>query len=83
VNFHGETRNNDPHASTTDPDAPLSRTGQGKEANLAYLGHGLRDNRHGLMATVGTTAATGTAERDALGGLRKLRHQAANWSIGS
>ena len=65
VNFHGETRTNDTHASTTDPDAQLYRKGQGKEAKLAYLGHVLLDNRHGLVANVCATAATGTAEREA------------------
>ena len=65
MNFHGETRKNDTHASTTDPDAQLYRKGQGKEAKLAYLGHMLLDNRHGLVANVCATAATGTAERDA------------------
>ena len=65
VNFHGETRKNDTHASTTDPDAQLFRKGKGKEAKLAYLGHVLLDNRHGLVANVCATAATGTAERDA------------------
>jgi transposase len=65
VNFHGEARRNDTHASTTDPDAQLARKGQGKEAKLSYAGHVLLDNRHGLVANVCTTAATGTAERDA------------------
>jgi transposase len=65
VNFHGETRKNDTHVSTTDADAQLYRKGQGKEAKLAYLGHVLLDNRHGLVANVCATAATGTAERDA------------------
>jgi transposase len=65
VNFHGETRKNDTHASTTDPDAQLFRKGKGKEAKLAYLGHVLLDNRHGLVANVCATAATGTAEREA------------------
>jgi transposase len=65
VNFHGETRKNDTHASTTDPDAQLYRKGKGKEAKLAYLGHVLLDNRHGLVANVCATAATGTAEREA------------------
>jgi transposase len=32
VNFHGETRTNATHASTTDPDARLARKGSGKEA---------------------------------------------------
>ena len=65
VNFHGETRTNDTHASTTDPDALLARKGKGREAKLVYLGHVLLDNRHGLVANVCATAATGMAERDA------------------
>src|SRR6187200_891359 len=65
VNFHGESRRNDTHQSTTDPDAQLYRKGQVKEAKLAYLGHVLLDNRHGLVANVCATAATGTAEREA------------------
>jgi transposase len=65
VNFHGEARKNDTHQSTTDPDAMLARKGQGKEAKLSYAGHVLLDNRHGLVANVCVTAATGTAEREA------------------
>jgi transposase len=65
VNFHGETRRNDTHASTTDPDAQLARKGHGKEAKLSYAGHVLLDNRHGLVANVCVTPATGTAEREA------------------
>lgn len=33
VNFHGESRSNDTHESTTDPDAMLARKGAGKEAS--------------------------------------------------
>jgi transposase len=65
VNFHGESRRNDTHQSTTDPDARLARKGQGKEAKLSYAGHILLDNRHGLVANVCATTATGTAEREA------------------
>jgi len=65
VDFHGETRTNDTHASTTDPDAQLYRKGRGKEAKLTYMGHVLLDNRHGLVTNVCATAATGTAEREA------------------
>jgi IS5 family transposase len=65
VNFHGESRRNDTHQSTTDPDAQLARKGLGKEAKLSYAWHLLLDNRHGLVANVGATAATGTAEREA------------------
>ena len=65
VNFHGESRRNDTHQSTTDPDAWLARKGPGREAKLSYAGHVLLDNRHGLVANVCVTAATGTAEREA------------------
>ena len=65
VNFHGERRRNDTHQSTTDPQARLYRKGSGREVTLAYLGHVLLDNRHGLVANVCVTAATGTAERAA------------------
>ena len=50
VNFHGETRTNDTHQSTTDPDALLCRKSKGREAKLGYLGHVVLDNRCGLIA---------------------------------
>jgi transposase len=65
VNFHGESRRNDTHESTTDPEAMLHRKGKGKEAKLADLGHVLLDNRPGLVANVCATHAPGTAEREA------------------
>ena len=65
VNFHGESRRNDTHESTTDPEAMLHRKGKGQEAKLAYLGHVLLDNRQVLVANVCATHATGTAEREA------------------
>ncbi len=65
VNFHGETRSNGTHASTTDPDAKLARKGRGKEAKLSYTGNVLMENRNGLAVDVLVNPATGTAERDA------------------
>ena len=65
VNFHGEARRNDTHQSTTDPDERLARKGLAREAKLSYAGHVLLDNRHGFVANVCVTAATGTAEREA------------------
>jgi transposase len=65
VSFHGQARRNDTHASTTDPEARLYKKGGGHEAKLAYLGHLLTENRHGLIVDTAVTAATGTAERDA------------------
>ena len=65
VNFHGETRTNATHRSTTDPDARLARKGAGKEAKLSYTGHVLMENRNGLAVGVAVLPATGTAEREA------------------
>jgi len=65
VNFRGEARKNDTHRSTTDPDARLYKKSSGSEAKLAYLGHLLMENRHGLIVDALVTAATGTAEREA------------------
>ena len=65
MDFHGERRRNDTHQSTTNPQARLYRKGSGREATWAYLRDVLLDNRHGLVANVCVTAATGTAERDA------------------
>jgi len=65
VNFRGEARKNDTHQSTTDPDARLFKKTSGSEAKLAYLGHLLTENQHGLIVDALVTPATGTAERDA------------------
>lgn len=66
VDFHGERRSNTTHQSTTDPEARLKKKGKGKEAKLVFEGHGLMENRNGLLADLLITAASGTAERDAV-----------------
>src|SRR4249920_921865 len=63
--FHGESRSNDTHASKTDPDAKLYRRSQSADARLAYLGHLVIENRHGLIVDAMATTADGRAERDA------------------
>lgn len=63
TNFRGETRSNATHASTTDPEAKLYRKGPGMEAKLAFLGHALMENRHGLIVDACLTPAGGHAER--------------------
>ena len=65
VDFHGEKRKNQTHASTTDPDARLFRKSKGSEAKLHYMGHVLMENRNGLLLQTFLTEATGRAERDA------------------
>jgi transposase/IS5 family transposase len=65
VNFHGQKRSNETHASVTDPDARLYRKGEGKEAKLCYMGHALMENRNGLVVKASLTHADGHAERNA------------------
>ena len=64
VDFKGQRRRNDTHASRTDPDARLYRKADGDKAVLAYLAHVLLENRHGLVRSTCTTAADGYGERD-------------------
>src|SRR5918996_3149443 len=64
-NFRGEERKNDTHASTTDSDARLYRRSNQAESRLAYLGHLLIENRHGLIVDAMATIADGFGERDA------------------
>jgi transposase len=62
VNFRGEKRSNETHASTTDPEARLSRK-KGQTSQLAYMGHLLTENRNGLIVSATLTEADGYAER--------------------
>src|SRR5215210_3299658 len=66
VNFHGERRSNATHQSTTDPEARLMKKGKGKEAKLMFMAHALMENRHGLLADLQLSEATGRAEREAV-----------------
>jgi transposase len=65
VNFRGERRSNQTHASKTDPEALLARKGEGKESKLSYSGNLLVENRNGLIVDAEVFQANGTAERDA------------------
>ena len=65
VDFHGEKRSNETHASATDPDARLARKGNGKEAKLSYNANLLTENRNGLIVASEVLQANGTSERDA------------------
>lgn len=62
VNFRGEQRRNDTHASTTDPQARLAKKSAGTEAKLAYYAHVLMENRHGLCVDITITPPSGRAE---------------------
>jgi transposase len=63
ADFRGEKRSNATHRSTTDPDARLYRKGPGMEARLCYIGHGLMENRSGLLVDARLTLVSGHAER--------------------
>ncbi len=63
--FRGERRANATHASTTDPDARLYRKSYQAESRLAFLGHLLVENRHGLIVDAMATLADGFGEREA------------------
>jgi len=65
VDFHGETRRNDTHESTTDPDARLARKSGGHESKLAYCGNAMIENRNGLVVDTELVQCSGRAERDA------------------
>ena len=79
MDFHGERRSNRTHVSTTDPDARLTKKARGHEAKLAYQGHVLMDNRHGLAVEGCVTRASGHGERAAA--LEMLGHVATTHRV--
>lgn len=73
VDFHGERRTNDTHASTTDPEARMARKSNATAAKLSFAGHLLMEHRSALIVDMELTEATGYAEREAaLEMLRRL-----------
>jgi transposase len=73
VDFHGQTRSNQTHQSTTDPDSRLFRKSNGQTARLAYTGTVLTENRHGLVIDTATAPASNLAEvADALAMVQRL-----------
>lgn len=73
VDFRGQRRSNETHASTTDPEARLAKKADGQATKLAYAGHVLMENRNGLIVDILLTQADGHAERRAT--LRMLDRQ--------
>ena len=65
VDLRGEHRSNATHYSRTDPDALLAKHSPGEAARLAYAGHLLVENRHGLIVSSALTPAYGRAEPEA------------------
>ena len=65
ADFKGQTRTNDTHRSTTDPESRMARKGWGKEAKLSHAGHVLMENRNGLVVDAAVTPVEGNYEVDA------------------
>src|SRR5215218_10939819 len=63
VQWHGERRSNETHASTTDPEARLYRKSNAAPAKLCYAGHLLMEHRSALIVDAELTTADGYAER--------------------
>src|SRR5207245_2397458 len=64
VDFHGQRRTNDTHASTTDPEARMARKSFATAAKLSYAGHLLMEHRNALLVDIELSEANGYAERD-------------------
>lgn len=70
--FRGQTRSNDTHAATSDPEARLFRKGN-TGAQLSFMGHVLMEHRSGLVRAARVSQADGHGERQtALAMLREL-----------
>lgn len=79
VDFKGEKRGNDTHASTSDPEAKLARKGKGKETKLCFAGHATMENRHGLCVLFEVHPAVGAPESTvAVGQVIELRNRGFN-----
>lgn len=62
--WRGEPRAIDTHEYKSDPHARLDGKCNAAPALLSYLGHALRDNRHGPVVYVQASTADETADRD-------------------
>ncbi|MBJ2152827.1 hypothetical protein JC607_18325 [Paracoccus sp. IB05] len=58
VDFRGEKPSNATHASTTDPDARFYKKAPCTGTALCFIGHGLMENRSGLIVDADLTRAT-------------------------
>jgi transposase len=84
ADFRGHKCRNQTHRSRTDPEARLVRKGHAQEAKLAFGGHALIENRHGLLVELQVSQATGFAERDvALEMLYPHRRQHGRLTVGA
>jgi transposase len=80
VDFRGETRRNETHRSTTDPESRLIRKGKGMQAKLSYMGNAMMEHRHGIAVDGDLRIAENNAERN--GCLEMLRRKQEGRSKG-
>jgi hypothetical protein len=73
MDFNGQQRCNDTHASSTDTGARLFKKSADDKSRLCHMGHILIENRNGLIVNVEITYANGTAERKAALAILKRR----------
>jgi transposase len=59
VDFKGEKRSNETHASTTDPEAKLIKHSEGDAAKLRFALHAVSENRNGLLVLLDIKQAVG------------------------
>lgn len=83
VNFRGQRRTNDTHASTTDPDSRLYRKSRNAEALPGFMGHVLMGNRNGLVVDPQVNHAAGTAEREAALAMLEVQPGALQKTVGA
>ena len=81
VDFRGQTRRNDTHQSTTDPEARLRKKACGQEAKLCFGLHALMENRHGLSVDLRVSPSVGVTESDVA--LEMLDEQKHAQSVGA
>lgn len=67
VNFRGEKRSNETHQSKTDPESELARKEPGQPSRLAFSGHALMENRHGLLVDLQIARGNESERAAALG----------------
>jgi transposase len=84
ADWKGQSRSNETHASTTDPDARNYRKSHKSAAILCYQGHALMENRTGLVVSAVVSHADGFGERKAaLAMLDALRTTTTRRSVGA
>jgi transposase len=79
----GEVLKRDTHESKTDPDAQLYRKSKRTGFQLAYLGHLVMDNRHGLVVAAAATRVSAGERGAAREMLRQLKRRMRPKTVGA